>query len=129
MEGYVDPLIPHSYPTHTPLIPHSYPSHTSLIPLSYLTHTPLIPHSYPTHTSLIPLSYLTHTPLIPLSYHTHIGNVGLSSDFISGFCGETDDEHQENLSLLREVGFDQAFTYSYSRRDQTFAGLFMKVTC
>ena len=53
-------------------------------------------------------------------------NLGISSDFISGFCGETEEEHCENVSLLREVGFDQAFTYSYSRRDQTFAGLFMK---
>ena len=53
-------------------------------------------------------------------------NLGLSSDFISGFCGETEKEHLENLSLLREVGFDQAFTYSYSRREQTFAGLFME---
>ena len=31
MEGYVDPLIPLSYPSHNPLIPLSYPSHTSLI--------------------------------------------------------------------------------------------------
>ena len=51
--------------------------------------------------------------------------VGLSSDFISGFCGETDAEHQENLSLLREIGFDQTFTYAYSKREQTYAGLFM----
>lgn len=56
----------------------------------------------------------------------NVANLGLSSDFISGFCGETEEEHLENLSLLREVGFDQAFTYSYSRREQTFAGLFMQ---
>ena len=30
------------------------------------------------------------------------------------------------MSLLREVGFDQAFTYSYSKREQTYAGLFMQ---
>lgn len=50
--------------------------------------------------------------------------MGLSSDFISGFCGETEDEHLEMTSLVSEVGFDQAFTYSYSRREQTYAGLF-----
>jgi len=50
--------------------------------------------------------------------------MGLSSDFISGFCGETEDEHLEMMSLVSEVGFDQAFTYSYSRREQTYAGLF-----
>lgn len=52
--------------------------------------------------------------------------LGLSSDFISGFCGETEDEHNETMSLLQKVGFDQAFTYAYSRRDQTFAGLFLE---
>jgi tRNA A37 methylthiotransferase MiaB len=50
--------------------------------------------------------------------------LGLSSDFISGFCGETEGEHEELLSLVRQVGFDQAFTYSYSKREQTYAGLF-----
>lgn len=52
--------------------------------------------------------------------------MGLSSDFISGFCGETEEEHSSMLNLVREVGFDQAFTYSYSRREQTYAGLFMQ---
>jgi tRNA A37 methylthiotransferase MiaB len=50
--------------------------------------------------------------------------LGLSSDFISGFCDETEAEHQDTLSLLRSIGYDQAFTYSYSRREQTYAGLF-----
>jgi len=31
---------------------------------------------------------------------------------------------KENLSLLREVQYDQAFTYAYSRREKTYAGLF-----
>ena len=52
--------------------------------------------------------------------------LGLSSDFISGFCGETEEEHNDLLSLIKEIGFDQAFTYSYSRREQTYAGLFYK---
>ena len=30
------------------------------------------------------------------------------------------------LSLIRSIGFDQAFTYAYSRREQTYAGLFYK---
>ena len=30
--------------------------------------------------------------------------LGLSSDFISGFCGETEEEHREHLSLLTQVG-------------------------
>lgn len=52
----------------------------------------------------------------------HVG-LGISSDFISGFCGETEVDHGDMLSLLRTVGFDQAFTYKYSRREQTYAGL------
>jgi len=52
--------------------------------------------------------------------------MGLSSDFIAGFCGETDEEHKESVSLLSDMGFDQAFTYAYSRREQTYAGLFYK---
>lgn len=30
------------------------------------------------------------------------------------------------MSLMRDVGYDQAFTYAYSRREQTYAGLFFK---
>jgi hypothetical protein len=51
-------------------------------------------------------------------------HVGISTDLIAGFCDETEEEHKDTLSLVREVQFDQAFTYSYSRREQTFAGLF-----
>ena len=29
----------------------------------------------------------------------------LSTDIIAGFCGETEEEHQETISLLKEVGF------------------------
>jgi len=51
-------------------------------------------------------------------------SLGLSTDIISGFCGENEQEHQDNLSLITQVGFDQCFTYSYSKREQTYAGLF-----
>ena len=45
--------------------------------------------------------------------HVYVFRLGISSDFISGFCGETDTEHADNLSLIRTVGFDQAFTYRF----------------
>jgi tRNA A37 methylthiotransferase MiaB len=47
--------------------------------------------------------------------------VRFSSDFISGFCGETEEDHQDTLSLLEEVGYDQAFMFAYSLRDRTHA--------
>lgn len=45
--------------------------------------------------------------------------MSLSSDFISGFCGETDDDHQQTLSLIREVGFNVGFLFAYSMRKVT----------
>ena len=50
-----------------------------------------------------------------------IPEVALSSDFITGFCGETEDEHGETLSLMEEVRFDQAFMFAYSMRERTHA--------
>ncbi|XP_027859090.1 mitochondrial tRNA methylthiotransferase CDK5RAP1 isoform X1 [Xiphophorus couchianus] len=50
-----------------------------------------------------------------------IPDVSLSSDFISGFCGETDDDHQQTLSLIREVGFNVGFLFAYSMRKKTHA--------
>eukprot|EP00898_Chlorokybus_atmophyticus_P006917 jgi/Chlat1/7226/Chrsp57S00539 len=50
-----------------------------------------------------------------------VPNVALSSDFISGFCGETEAEHQDTLSLLRQVGYDAAFMFAYSMREKTGA--------
>lgn len=48
-------------------------------------------------------------------------HASLSSDFISGFCGETEEDHQQTLSLLREVRFDKAFMFAYSMREKTHA--------
>lgn len=50
-----------------------------------------------------------------------IPDVAISSDFISGFCGETEQEHQDTLSLIEKVQFDQAFMFAYSMRERTHA--------
>uniref|UniRef100_A0A8C3G971 Mitochondrial tRNA methylthiotransferase CDK5RAP1 n=1 Tax=Cyclopterus lumpus TaxID=8103 RepID=A0A8C3G971_CYCLU len=50
-----------------------------------------------------------------------IPEVSLSSDFISGFCGETEDDHQQTLSLIREVGYNVGFLFAYSMRKKTHA--------
>ncbi|XP_072238982.1 mitochondrial tRNA methylthiotransferase CDK5RAP1 isoform X1 [Leuresthes tenuis] len=50
-----------------------------------------------------------------------IPDVSLSSDFISGFCGETEDDHQQTLSLIRQVGYNVGFLFAYSMRKKTHA--------
>ena len=46
---------------------------------------------------------------------------GLSTDVIAGFSGETEQDHQDTLSLFREVCFDSAFMFQYSERPGTLA--------
>ncbi|KAI0225587.1 CDK5 regulatory subunit-associated protein 1 [Lamellibrachia satsuma] len=48
-------------------------------------------------------------------------DVSLSSDFIAGFCGETESDHQESLSLLRRVRYSFAYCFPYSMREKTRA--------
>jgi len=50
----------------------------------------------------------------------------LSTDVIAGFCGETEDEHRETLSLMRTVGFDFAYMFKYSERPGTKASRHMQ---
>ena len=46
-------------------------------------------------------------------------DIGISTDFIVGFPGETEADFEETLSLVREVEFDQAFVFKYSERRDT----------
>ena len=47
--------------------------------------------------------------------------VTLSSDFIVGFCGETEEDFLETLSLVEEVGYHKMFYFPYSLRQKTHA--------
>ena len=46
---------------------------------------------------------------------------GISTDMISGFCSETEDEHQESMSLMEYVQYDYAYMFAYSERPGTLA--------
>ncbi|KRT81134.1 hypothetical protein AMK59_5777, partial [Oryctes borbonicus] len=48
-------------------------------------------------------------------------HVALSSDFICGFCGETEEEFQDTLSLIETVKYNTAYLFPYSMREKTTA--------
>lgn len=50
-----------------------------------------------------------------------IPNCAISTDIISGFCGETDEEHVATISLMEQVKFDYAYMFKYSERPKTLA--------
>ncbi len=50
-----------------------------------------------------------------------VPGVAFSTDLIAGFCGETDAEHADTISLMEAVRYDHAFTFAYSERPDTFA--------
>jgi tRNA-2-methylthio-N6-dimethylallyladenosine synthase len=50
-----------------------------------------------------------------------IPDCAISTDIITGFCGETDEEHNETVSLMKEVGYYFAYMFKYSERPKTLA--------
>lgn len=46
---------------------------------------------------------------------------GITTDVIAGFCGETEQDHKDTLSLMEIVGYDSAFMFAYSNRPGTLA--------
>ena len=50
-----------------------------------------------------------------------VPGVALSSDFISGFCGESEADHAATKALIDEVGYEIAYLFAYSQREKTHA--------
>jgi tRNA-2-methylthio-N6-dimethylallyladenosine synthase len=50
-----------------------------------------------------------------------IPECAISTDIITGFCGETDEEHEATLSLMNEVRYEMAYMFKYSERPRTLA--------
>jgi tRNA-2-methylthio-N6-dimethylallyladenosine synthase len=46
-------------------------------------------------------------------------DISISSDFIIGFPGETDEDFQDTMNLIHEIGFDTSFSFVYSKRPGT----------
>jgi len=56
----------------------------------------------------------------------YIPDCGISTDLFCGFHSETEEDYQETLSLMREVGYDSAFLFKYSERPGTYAAKYLK---
>ncbi|MBK8228895.1 MAG: tRNA (N6-isopentenyl adenosine(37)-C2)-methylthiotransferase MiaB [Flavobacteriales bacterium] len=55
------------------------------------------------------------------SIRRHMPDCAISTDIIAGYCGETEEDHQQTLSLINETGYDMAFMFKYSERPKTLA--------
>lgn len=64
---------------------------------------------------------------LDLIYHVRqlIPDVSLSSDFICGFCGETDEEFEDTLTLMSEVKYNMAYLFPYSMREVSYSLVIM----
>lgn len=52
---------------------------------------------------------------------TIIPGVSLSTDIITGFCDETEEEHRDTMTLMEQVEYDLAYMFAYSERERTLA--------
>jgi tRNA-2-methylthio-N6-dimethylallyladenosine synthase len=53
--------------------------------------------------------------------HKIIPDCSISTDIIAGFCGESEEDHEQTMSLMKDVEFYTAFMFQYSERPNTKA--------
>jgi len=53
--------------------------------------------------------------------HRIIPDCAVTTDIIAGFCSETEEDHQQTLSLMQQANYDFAFMFKYSERPNTLA--------
>ncbi|XP_030370111.1 CDK5RAP1-like protein [Scaptodrosophila lebanonensis] len=65
----------------------------------------------------------TREAYLQLVDHIHeiLPEVSFSSDFICGFCGETESEFEDTITLIDQVGYNVAYLFAYSMREKTTA--------
>jgi len=51
----------------------------------------------------------------------HMPDCAISTDIIAGFCGETEEDHRQTLSMMGTVGYDMSYMFMYSERPKTLA--------
>lgn len=51
----------------------------------------------------------------------YIPDCGLSTDIITGFCNETEEDFEQTMKIMKEVEYDSAFMFFYSNREGTYA--------
>lgn len=56
----------------------------------------------------------------------YLPDASISTDIIAGFCGESEEEHQDTLRMMEWVEYDLSYMFKYSERDETFAARKMK---
>ncbi len=55
-----------------------------------------------------------------------IPDCSISTDLITGFCGETEQEHNQTINLMKKVKFDYSYMFKYSERPNTYAARNLK---
>nr|XP_034335329.1 mitochondrial tRNA methylthiotransferase CDK5RAP1 [Crassostrea gigas] len=72
----------------------------------------------------------TREAYLDLVHHIReiIPDVALTSDFIVGFCGETEEDHRDTMSLIEQVKFHYVYQFPYSMRQKTHAYHHLKDT-